>query len=412
MKKTIFLLALILPVCSLVAQPPVSSLPIHGLNESLVLQTGNDNDAAVAQTGLDNYSLITTTNGGNIDVVAQTGGNNYSFMFQNKGNAATVVQFSSKYKPGNVNLSWIEQSGKDNGAIVVQDHHGGDPGLDQIALEAYVYQSGNRNSATQLQTLVEDGELGGHWATIDQSGNDNSAFQQQEKHNNQALIVQTGNRNGAVQIQDVNVTPVASNNVAFVLQTGNDNVTATQVQNGEENWAVALVSGNGNSSTQVQGTQDGSARSDNGIAVVLQPGNRNDAVQVQDGTWNVAANLQTGNDNVAVQSQKGEFNLAGIVQDGNAGSATQIQSNDGAGGWWPPNVGIIAQTGGHSNEATQVQTIVGSDPVFPNLAGVYQDGSNNVSTQVQTGGYNLSGVMQDGNGNSSVVVQTTILPVP
>ncbi len=66
MKKTILLLALILPVCSLVAQPPVSSLPIHGLNESLVLQGGNSNDATVAQTGIDNYSLILAGNGGNI----------------------------------------------------------------------------------------------------------------------------------------------------------------------------------------------------------------------------------------------------------------------------------------------------------------------------------------------------------
>ena len=85
-------------------------------------------------------------------------------MMQNKNNRATVIQESSKYKYGNVNLSWIEQSGVDNGAFVVQDHNGiHPPPATQVALEAYIDQSGNHNEATQLQGPDPDEELGGLW---------------------------------------------------------------------------------------------------------------------------------------------------------------------------------------------------------------------------------------------------------
>ena len=300
MKKTIFLLALILPVCSLVAQPPVPTITLGG-NLSLVGQAGNGNDATVVQTGVDNYSLVNSHGDRNTDVIVQTGTTNYSYVDQATGNDATVVQTGYIDKPLNVNYSWIEQGGNNNSATVVQDHNGLPP-TGTVALEAYIDQSGNGNTATQLQGPDPDSELGGLWAKTVQSGDRNTAVQQQHKHDNKALVWQTGDGNSAVQVQDVKVDGDASFNNAFIWQDGNNNQTATQVQNGGENWAVAIATGNGNSSTQVQGKQDGSALSDNGIALVLQGGDRNDAVQTQAGEWNIAGSLQTGNGNESVQA--------------------------------------------------------------------------------------------------------------
>jgi len=129
MKKTIFLLALILPVCSLVAQPPaVSSLPDEGINHSMIYQDGDDNTADVLQDGLNNWSLIKADDDDNTHNVDQEGSKNYSYIYQEKGNLADVTQKSKKNKPDNINLSWIYQPGDDNSAYVVQDHNGTDGG--------------------------------------------------------------------------------------------------------------------------------------------------------------------------------------------------------------------------------------------------------------------------------------------
>ncbi len=147
MKKTIFLLALVLPVCSMVAQPLVADLPIADVNLSTIVQLGNSNAAVVTQDGLNNYSFIESLNGGNgdadVNIVDQDGGTNYSFINQNKDNTAIVVQKSDQLLEHNVNLSWIDQSGKRNWASVTQDHNGTTAGPDQVALEAYIDQSGN-----------------------------------------------------------------------------------------------------------------------------------------------------------------------------------------------------------------------------------------------------------------------------
>ena len=438
MKKTIFLLALILPVCSLVAQPPaVSSLPDEGIHHSMIYQNGDNNEATVTQDGLTNWSLIKTTDGGNIDVIDQNGGTNYSYLYQNKKNQAYVTQTSEQEKPHNINLSWINQPGKRNVATAVQDHNGSTAGPDKVVLEAYIWQSGNDNTATQLQGPAPEGESKGLWATTVQSGNDNDAYQKQKKDNNRALILQQGDNNGAEQRQDLG-NDGASNNHAFIWQSGDDNRTATQVQNGDNNWAIAIVPGDGNSSNQEQGKSDGSKLAVRDLAVVYQAGNHNDADQYQYGTENIAASGQWGNKNTsyqkqdgtqnlaisvqtgngthakkqtAYQKQTGTRNLAGILQEGNKGEAKQIQSNDGA-IFWPPNVAVIYQTGGADNIAHQTQTRTGDGSGIPNLAFAHQDGSDNQSYQTQTGGFNVSGVYQNGDGNIANVVQTALPPPP
>ncbi len=437
MRKTIFLLALILPVCSLVAQPPaVSSLPDDGINHSMIYQNGNGNTADVLQDGLTNWSLIKTTEGHNTHEVDQEGRKNYSYIYQKKGNEAYVTQKNLKDMPNNINLSWINQPGEDNKAYVVQDHNGTDAGV--VALEAYIWQSGDDNEATQYQGPAPDGEPEGLWATIVQSGDHNDAFQKQKKDNNHALILQQGNNNGAVQHQDIG-NDAASDNNAFIWQSGHNNRTATQVQNGTANLAIAVVPGNYNASNQEQGKPDGTKLAERDLAVVYQDGSRNTANQNQYGTeniaasaqhgdWNVSDQKQVGTQNLAIsaqtgngssskkqtslQDQTGSRNVAGILQDGNKGEAKQIQSNKSALVWPPPNVAVIYQTGGHKNIAHQTQTRTGDGLGIPNLAFSHQNGSDNESYQTQTGGFNVSGVYQNGDGNFANVVQNAILPPP
>ena len=438
MKKTIFLLALILPVCSLVAQPPaVSSLPDDGINHSIILQNGDANNANVTQVGLTNWSLIETTDGGNIDVIDQDGGTNYSYLYQNKKNQAYVTQTSVQEKPHNINLSWINQPGKRNIANVTQDHNGSTAGPGEVVLEAYLWQSGDDNEATQIQGPAPEGESKGLWAVTVQTGDDNDAYQKQKKDNNHALILQKGSNNGAEQRQDLG-NDVASNNHAFIWQRGDNNRTASQVQNGDNNWAIAIEPGDGNSSYQEQGKPDGSKLAVSDLAVVFQAGDHNAANQHQYGTENIAASGQWGNKNIsdqiqdgtqnlaisvqtghgssakkqtAYQEQNGTRNLAGILQEGNKGEAKQIQSNDGA-IFWPPNVAAIYQTGGDDNIAHQTQTNTGDGSGIPNLAFVHQNGSDNESYQTQHNGFNVSGIYQNGDGNYANVVQTALLPSP
>ena len=440
MKKTIFLLALVLPVCSLVAQPDIGDLPLEDVNLSVIVQVENSNSAVVTQDGLNNYSFIHSLNGDNLgNIVDQDGGTNYSYIMQNKGNSAVVTQLSRQSIEHNINLSWIDQSGEGNGATVVQQHNGGTAGPAPVVLEAYIDQSGDDNIATQIQGPAPGQEAEGLYATINQSGSLNEAFQKQKKDGNYANTIQEGDNNKAEQYQDLGAEgTVASNNVAFIWQDGNNNQTAIQSQNGDDNWAIALVPGDGNSSYQEQG-KGGTETAERNVAVVYQDGVGNDAVQkqygyeniaasgqwgdineskqYQKGTQNIAISVQTGNGTLAdvqtsSQDQEGERNVALILQNGNTGDATQVQVNDGT-PMLPPNVALIIQTGGDNNSAYQSQTI--GDPfVIPNLAGAYQEGSDNFSSQFQVGGSNISGVYQNGDSNSADVTQTSnvIFPTP
>ncbi len=440
MKKTIFLLALVLPVCSMVAQPLVGDLPTDDVNLSVIVQVENSNSSVVTQDGLNNYSFIHSLNGENAEnIVDQDGGTNYSYVMQNKGNSAVVTQQSRQLPEHNVNLSWIDQSGEGNAATVLQQHNGMTAGPAFVVLEAYIDQSGDNNIAGQIQGPAPGTETEGLYATIDQSGDLNEAFQKQKKDGNYAEIIQEGDENKAMQYQDLGAEgTVASNNVAFIWQEGDLNQTAVQSQNGDDNWAIALVPGSSNSSYQEQG-KGGTETAERNVAVVYQDGDGNDAVQKQigheniagsvqfgdinestqhqKGEQNIAISVQTGNGTIAdpqtsLQDQTGERNVALVLQDGNTGDATQVQVNEGT-PMLPPNVALIIQTGGSGNSAYQSQTI--GDPfVIPNIAGAYQEGNNNISSQIQVGGSNISGVYQNGNLNVADVTQTSnvILPLP
>jgi len=248
--------------------------------------------------------------------------------------------------------------------------------------------------------------------------------------------LQQGNNNGAVQHQDIG-KDAASDNNAFIWQSGNNNQTATQVQNGTANLAIAIVPGNYNASNQEQGKPDGTKLSEMDLAVVYQDGSRNTAnqnqygsmniaasaqhgdynvsTQIQEGTQNLAISAQTGNGvswkkQTSYQEQNGSRNVAGILQDGDKGEARQVQSNESGLVWPPPNVAVIYQTGGEKNIAHQTQTRIDDGLGIPNLAFVHQDGSRNESYQTQDGGFNVSGVYQNGDDNSATVVQNAILP--
>jgi hypothetical protein len=114
MKKTVFLLAFILPVCTLIAQLPEPDSPVAG-NVSLVEQDGGFNFVAVSQDGDYNLSTVETVGWFNEkSYVDQTGSMNVSTVNQaGWGNTVDVTQLND---PGqtdedNLNFSWINQTG-------------------------------------------------------------------------------------------------------------------------------------------------------------------------------------------------------------------------------------------------------------------------------------------------------------
>lgn len=384
MKKTIFLLAFILPICSLLAQTPIDrplDLTLEDGNIGIVDQIGTLNTGSIDQQGEDNYSLITQ---------------------RESGNTATVVQEAAD-PDANAALSIVNQTGSENTATVTQIHTATPGAGPQGIAEAYVEQSGNGNDATQVQG--PDNKLGSAWMLTVQTGDGNTSEQEQNSYYNEAFINQTGKRGIAKQYQDRGL-PVgyegATSNLAIIDQGGEEN-EAYQIQNGHANDVYSFQTGKGNYSHQIQGNE--AATSWVGLAIVNQTGDKNDADQSQYGSVNNAFITQTSNDNEATQSQT---NTGGGVNPYHAANSAHI-----------------VQMGGDGNVAEQEQTIdfntapIGGDPydstpmMYPNVGHIYQDGNDNEAYQTQTGGYNVGLVIQDGDGNVATVTQSqNVIPPP
>jgi len=322
-----------------------------------------------------------------------------------EGNTATVVQEAADEDANEV-LSIVTQTGSNNTATVTQLHtavyhpvenqYTGPQGL----VEAYVNQTGNMNDATQVQG--QHNQLGNAWMLTDQSGDDNTAVQEQNSYNNEAFINQTGTSGVAKQFQDRGV-PVgyigATSNLAIIDQGGLEN-EAYQVQNGHANDAYAIQTGKDNYSHQEQGNDDGTSWVS--YAAVTQAGKFSDASQTQVGKVNFA---------VINQTSGSESN-----------SAMQDQTNTGGGTnpYHAANSAHILQTGGNGNIAEQTQTIEfdptigggGLPAMYPNVGHIYQDGGANQAYQTQTGGNNLGYVVQTGNGNIANVTQSQSVVQP
>lgn len=346
---------------------------------SLGVSFGQSNIANVTESGIKQDAKIT-----------QTGILNKSYVDQsNEKNSVLVTQINND-ADFNTLLN-ANQSGKRNEGTVYQNSYAGTGTVAAAigTLEARLTQSGNDNDALQYQG-PSNYKQGKAFAEIIQGGNDNFASQHQLNYGNEARINQIGSGNTAMQSQDAWLLPdlEASFNIASITQPGNDN-TAKQQQDGHANLATAYQSGNGNLSTQTQ----------------------------KDFSWkSIADVIQYGSDNEATQTQLGNTNLAKIRQESNRNEATQTQTSDDkrTPGYAPLNNAEIVQWGDIKNVATQTQESLGLSMVV-NEAIIWQDGSKNYATQIQTGGDNYSKIYQTGEGHIAEVTQDmgiTVVSVP
>ncbi|TFH23456.1 MAG: hypothetical protein E4H10_12110 [Bacteroidia bacterium] len=315
MKKTFFLLALILPVCTVIAQLPEPIIPV-ALNYSDVDQVGGFNHATVSQDGTYNWSTVNTLGIGNAESsVVQTGSMNNSTANQDGWfNSVNVIQKNAYLQTTeeNLNFSWINQLGNGNYAEVNQEHdkyNGRDlPGT----LDAFALQTGNGNESMQHQKGMRDVaivlQMGDDGTAVQKQGNsayldyrnayssyaaivqlshsdDSKAEQHQAGVWNIAGIIQGSDRSIAKQEQLSDKTSDPSNipfdlpNVAGIVQEElgflkKDN-KAYQVQyydgvSAVGNWAGALQIGGGNVSTQLQ-------YGGNNVSTVSQLGGNNEA---------------------------------------------------------------------------------------------------------------------------------------
>jgi hypothetical protein len=362
MRKAFFLLAFILPVCSLLAQTnPTSLIPGTGDDNVSMIKSsiGNGNSASADQQGWDNLSIIR--------------------QLDADGNKAKVTQINHKDIPGtedNFNYSKVKQTGDDNKAFVTQEHNGTSVhGL----LEAYILQAGDDNKATQIQG--PGNKTGSETvARIKQTGDDNVARQEQMGYK-------------------VTMT---------IRQYGDDGVAKQTQGNGVDRSQVKIYQADGTKDNKAYQTQTSGSSLE---AVAMQTGSSNKSTQIQDGWVMLAKVKQSGNNNTARQEQDGKLNLALIKQESNGNIAKQNQSYDGdrLTGYHAANDAYILQTGGKENVAHQTQT-VSTDNIDPDFVGnwgrIYQDGKFNEAYQTQDDGHNIGTVIQTGNSNVAHVSQS------
>jgi hypothetical protein len=304
MKKTIFILTLLLPFGLLVAQ----------YNNSDVDQKGNGNELVVSQTGNLNNSIVFTKGNGNAkSFVEQVGkGENDSKAVQKaNGNTVDVYQDNSFIKPKDLNKSRIRQTGNNNDATVSQvlvnkqmfanggklrsnikqTGNGNKANVDQLGLKvnAKILQDGNNSKANVYQgtsslytgkAFLSDAEInqgtntkGNSLAEQHQVGLQNDAYINQDSKNgskavqvqinakgqimnarsfdvNNADITQSGGDNKAYQMQFFNNKGILAN-VANVVQDGKGNYSR-EIQIGGDNLSDVNQIGNNNSSDVYQ----------------------------------------------------------------------------------------------------------------------------------------------------------------
>lgn len=276
--------------------------------------------------------------------------------------------------------------------------------------DSYINQAGNRNNATVNQT---DGRTsaagGGSTAVIDQTGDDNTANQTQTLQN-------TTFSNDPASL--------GGRNFAKSTQAGSSSQSdQTQEGGGYNRMDVTQGAGTtGNRAIQTQrvvgGQGDGNQAS---IAqtrfAVVGGGSGNRAEQDQSGYNHIASISQESSNSFAKQTQRGGGanpislgNSARIHQGDPGDRNTAIQDQEGTNNTARIQQGVSPGASADGNFAKQTQSNDG------NQADIDQKSSNNYAEQVQSGMRNFSSMSQDnvssaaystqsGNNNSATVTQ-------
>lgn len=325
------------------------------------------------------------------------------------------------------NDSTIDQiDGSSNAASVTQTNGTGaasyvlQTGSDDIAT---VIQSDSGGAGTNSSTVRQLGGSGTQTATVTQNhtgtggANIATAIQDSIEGGNLIALNQDGDGNTATAQQGPGIAKNCSVFGGSCSSTNPRDITnsTTEItQSGTANTAVA---------DQIVGSNGG----DNNQANIIQDGTSNDAeiaqgtgtvrfwtmgpIYISDPTSNDNNNIgsidQTGVGNTSEIGQGGEAGMASNRQDGNDNTSTIVQS----GGVSPAlgNSASVEQVGSNNNSVVTQSSGQGDLPGVPfaNDATVQQFSDDNTSTVTQgiAGGHTVSVLQDGGGGHSSLIVQ-------
>jgi hypothetical protein len=263
--------------------------------------------------------------------------------------------------------STVKQSGNGNHALVNQASNArsnveqGNFGASNSNL-AIVNQ--NAGAAGSISDINQNGD--GNAAFVTQNGADGDSFLYQYDGGNSASVTQTGAKSVSTLIQ-------YKGNVPKAAPLGNQ---ATVNQIGADTYSYLAQGGSGNvANVSLSGTGDANPRRNSSSAYAGSP----------DPATGVAAESEVW--------QEGTANKAIVEQIADSANARIYQGTGIRAGYTAP--------GGSANEAAIRQYAGATD----SRADIYQDGSLNLATTLQTASNSTAMVNQDGVGNSSVVDQ-------
>lgn len=296
--------------------------------------------------------------------------------------------------PANTNSTNSEVTGASQGTYSMN--------YQDYSQDSYINQAGSGNNATVDQTDGRSSKAnGGSTAILNQTGDNNSAFQTQ-------TLTTTPYSNGSGDGRNfMKATQDGSSSQSNQTQSGGgyNKLVVLQGANTTGNRAIQTQSidatgGDGNQGTIEQTNYAGS--SNPGVA---DRGSYNRAEQDQAGYNNKALIQQESFRSFAKQTQRGgtpnvpDGNSANIHQGDPNGSNTAIQDQSGV-----RNTARIQQgvSPGPANGNFARQTQSNED----NQADINQKSSNNYAEQVQTGMHNYSSILQENVASAAYTTQS------
>jgi hypothetical protein len=238
-----------------------------------------------------------------------------------------------------------------------------------------------------------------------------------------AVMEQTGNRNTATQTQSLsniffsNATGTGSRNYVKTTQAGSNSQSDQTQNSGGYNTAIVLQGAGttGNRAIQTQSVDPGNGYSDSNSALIRQTksqaatsGSGNRAEQAQSGYYHIAQIDQESANSYAKQTQSGYSQSASIHQGDPGSNNTAMQTQTGS-----LNTALIEQSvgsTGSNNYALQNQSGYSNDASITqrssnNYAEQQQSNNNNYSSMTQSNVASAAYSNQSGNANTAIVTQ-------
>jgi hypothetical protein len=385
-----------------------ASAAFAGSNTVYLGQTGNSQKAEITQSGNNSWVGTSTSNpfvqengagyGGNTLKVDQwIGGNTIGLYGTAKQSGTTNNVDIRQFGGGNIELL---QVGTNNGTGSLINNYG---------------DAGN----------IQQGGQGGGKIAVVEFGNNNGFNIWQGGSNNTANLTQAGENLKAVVRQSYGGSDTSVGKPYPIDTASSGTITINQGTGSSgsySDFAYGVQGGALGSGNTMALWQDGSQL----VASVWQDGAHNEAEShqfgssnslgkvgpgtntpfFQEGSYNHLLNYQYGNNNEVTGSQTGADNLVSSVQYGSYSTANFVQDgtyNKAYNSQYDIASASVSQDG-FNNYSLGVQSGGGWGSA-KNTATISQDGNNNISVYAQSGYSNSLSVTQTGNSNASNIAQ-------